>query len=85
MKRYALDELRLVAVVTGSTVRPVAMFTDPTGLGVSVRRGDYISKGMSRVKQILDDKVIVEIEERSEDQKSRSERVIDIHRQQGAK
>jgi type IV pilus assembly protein PilP len=85
MKRFALDELKLVAVVTGPNVRPLAMFTDPTGLGVSVKRGDYISKGMSRIKQILDDKVIVEIEERSEDEKTRSERVIDMHSERGSK
>jgi Tfp pilus assembly protein PilP len=76
--RYALDELKLIAVVTGGT-RPLAMFRDPTGLGVTVKRGDYISKNAGKVKHILTDKVVVEIEEQSEDKSSLVDRVIDLH------
>ena len=79
MKRYALDELKLIAVVTGVQTRPLAMFRDPAGLGVTVKRGDYISKSLSRIKQILNDKGIVEIEGHAEDEKTRSDRVIDLY------
>lgn len=75
MRRYALDEITLIAVVTGS-IRPRAMFRDPKGLGITVKRGDYISKSEGRVKQILVDKVIVEIEEKAENTSRRSDRVI---------
>ena len=78
LKRYALDELKLIAVVTGQT-RPLAMFRDPKGLGVPVKRGDYISKSEGRVKQILSDKVIVEIEASAESKRSRSDTVIPLH------
>jgi Tfp pilus assembly protein PilP len=78
LPRYALDELKLIAVVTGGT-RPRAMFRDPSGLGVSVKRGDYISKNAGKVKQILTDKVVVEIEEQAEDKNTLVDRVIDLH------
>ncbi len=78
LPRYALDELKLIAVVTGGT-RPVAMFRDPTGLGVTVKRGDYISKNAGKVKHILTDRVVVELEEQSEDKSSLVDRVIDLH------
>ncbi len=78
LPRYALDELKLIAVVTGG-IRPCAMFRDPSGLGVTVKRGDYISKSAGKIKQILTDKVVVEIEEQSEDKNSFVDRVIDLH------
>jgi len=78
LKRYALDELKLIAVVTGQA-RPRAMFRDPKGLGVTVKRGDYISKSEGKVKQILSDKVIVEIEASAENRRSRSDTVIPLH------
>lgn len=78
LKRYALDELKLIAVITGQT-RPRAMFRDPKGLGVTVKRGDYISKSEGKVKQILSDKVIVEIEASAESRRSRSDKVIPLH------
>lgn len=78
LPRYALDELKLIAVVTGGT-RPVAMFRDPSGLGVTVKRGDYISKNAGKVKHILTDRVVVELEEQSEDKSALVDRVIDLH------
>ena len=78
MPRFGLDELRLIAVVTGR-VRPRAMFRDPTGLGISVKRGDYISKSQGRIKQILPGKVVVEIEETSESEQRMADRVIPLH------
>ncbi|MCC6748608.1 MAG: pilus assembly protein PilP [Deltaproteobacteria bacterium] len=78
LQRYALDELKLIAVVTGKT-RPVAMFRDPTGLGVPVKRGDYISKNAGRVKEIYSDRVVIEIQEQSEDRQTMADRVIELH------
>lgn len=40
--RYALDELKLVGVVTRGA--PRALFTDPTGLGWVAKVGDFIGK-----------------------------------------
>lgn len=82
LKRYALDELKLIAVITGQT-RPLAMFRDPKGLGVPVKRGDYISKSEGKVKQILADKVIVEIEASAESKRSKSDKVIPLHTAKG--
>ena len=79
LPRYGLDELRLIAVVTGRAVRPRAMFRDPSGLGVTVKRGDRISKSNARVKRILRDGVVVELEERAEDAQQSAERVIELH------
>lgn len=79
LRRYGLDELKLVAVVSGSNTRPLAMFRDPKGLGVTVRRGDFVSKNEGRIKEILRDKVVVEIEEIAEDRKRRTDRVLELH------
>ena len=46
---------------------------------VELKRGDYISKSAGKVKQILPDKVIVQIEEQSEDRKRFADRVIELH------
>lgn len=78
LKRYALDELKLVAVVTGG-VRAQAMFRDPKGLGVTVKRGDYVSKSGGRVKQILPGRVVVEIKEQYEGGQKLADRVIELH------
>jgi type IV pilus assembly protein PilP len=43
---YALDELKLVAVVTGHTA-PRAMFVDPTGKGHLVTRGEFVGRSES--------------------------------------
>ncbi|WP_245678414.1 pilus assembly protein PilP [Chondromyces crocatus] len=40
--RYALDELKLVGVVSRSPAR--ALLTDPTGLGWVVKMGDFVGK-----------------------------------------
>ena len=78
MSRFGIDELKLIAVITGR-VRARAMFRDPTGLGVSVKRGDYIGKGGGMIKRIFSDKVIVQVEESSEDQQKLADRVIPLH------
>jgi Tfp pilus assembly protein PilP len=81
--KYALDELRLIAVVTGPEVRAMAMFRDPAGLGVAIRRGDYISKSAARVKTILPGQVVVEIKEQYEGGLKIADRVIQLHAKKG--
>lgn len=78
LQSYGLDELQLIAVVTGR-VRPLAMFRDPAGLGVAVKRGDYISKSAAKVKQIEGHKVIVQMEEQAEGRQLVADRVIELH------
>lgn len=43
LREYAIDELRLVAVIVG-TGNPYAMVIDPTGRGTIIRRGDYVGR-----------------------------------------
>ena len=59
---FALEELSLIAVVSG-TDKPFAMFRDPGGLGQVIKRGDYLSKSGARVTKILGDRVILELSE----------------------
>ena len=60
--KFALEELSLIAVVSG-TDKPLAMFRDPGGLGQVIKRGDYLSKAGARVTKILGDRVILELNE----------------------
>jgi len=60
--KYALEELTLIAVITGDA-NPRAMFRDPTGLGQTVKRGDYLSKSGARITKILSDRVVLELQE----------------------
>lgn len=60
--KYALEELQLIAVISGDA-NPRAMFRDPTGLGQTVKRGDYLSKSAARVTKILSDRVVLEMSE----------------------
>lgn len=60
--KFALEELSLIAVVSG-TERPMAMFRDPGGMGQVIKRGDYLSKSGARVTKILGDRVILELNE----------------------
>jgi len=62
LKKYPLDDLKLIAIVSGGTA-PRAMFQDPTGTGVTVKRGDRMSKAEGKITKILSDRVIVEIED----------------------
>src|SRR4029077_12684134 len=58
-EKLGLEELSLIAIITGDSA-PRAMFRDPTGLGETVKKGDYISKSGARVTRILSDRVVVE-------------------------
>jgi Tfp pilus assembly protein PilP len=60
--KYSLEELTLIAVISGDA-NPRAMFRDPTGLGQTVKRGDYLSKSGARVTKILSDRVVLELSE----------------------
>jgi len=43
LPQYSIDELKLVAIVTGGEY-PRAMLVDPTGKGWVVKRGDYLGR-----------------------------------------
>jgi Tfp pilus assembly protein PilP len=60
--KFALEELTLIGIVSGDA-NPRAMFRDPSGLGQTLKRGDYISKAAARVSKILSDRVILELNE----------------------
>jgi len=60
--KFALEELTLIAVITGDA-NPRAMFRDPSGLGQVIKRGDYLSKSAARVTKILSDRVVLELAE----------------------
>jgi Tfp pilus assembly protein PilP len=60
--KYALEELTLIAVISGDA-NPRAMFRDPTGLGQTIKRGDYIGKSAARITKILSDRVVLEMQE----------------------
>jgi Tfp pilus assembly protein PilP len=60
--KVGLEELALIAIVSGDET-PRAMFRDATGLGQSVKKGDFLSRAGARVTKILSDRVVVEIGE----------------------
>jgi Tfp pilus assembly protein PilP len=60
--KFAMEELTLIAIVSGDA-QPRAMFRDPSGLGQTLKRGDYVSKAGARITKILSDRVILEITE----------------------
>jgi type IV pilus assembly protein PilP len=56
--QWDIDQLRLVAVVTGDA-NPMAMVEDPMGRGHIVRRNTRLGRQGGKVTQILRDEVIV--------------------------
>jgi hypothetical protein len=60
--KYACEELKLIAVVTGD-LAPRALFRDPVGYGQSLKVGDHMCKAHWRIKRIVADGVVVELEE----------------------
>ncbi len=80
LEKFSLDELKLVAIVAGDDVTPRAMFVDPGGMGVLVKRGDHVSKADANVERIAPDRVFFQIEEDAGGGKTRMvERVIELH------
>ncbi len=76
LEKYALEELKLIAVVSGIPDAR-AMLRVPGGVGYVVHKGDYVSKNEARVVQIVGDRVIVSVE--TQDDQGRvitSERVL---------
>jgi type IV pilus assembly protein PilP len=45
LENVGLDDLRLIAIVSGEGGNPRAMLVDPEGKGWVVRRGDYVGRG----------------------------------------
>jgi type IV pilus assembly protein PilP len=56
--QWDIDQLRLVAVVTGDA-NPMAMVEDPLGRGHVVRRNTRMGRSGGKVTQILRDEVVV--------------------------
>jgi type IV pilus assembly protein PilP len=56
--QWEIDQLRLVAVVTGDA-NPMAMVEDPMGRGHIVRRNTRMGRSGGKVTQILRDEVVV--------------------------
>jgi type IV pilus assembly protein PilP len=58
LQAFELDQLKLIAVVSGAEV-PFAMVEDPTGLGHVVHRGTPIGKHGGRISEISRRKLVV--------------------------
>jgi type IV pilus assembly protein PilP len=79
-QKFALDELKLIAVITGERGPARAMFIDPSGLGMTVGRGDHLSKADALITRIAPDRVFFRIEEDAGNEKPRIvERVLELH------
>jgi type IV pilus assembly protein PilO len=84
-EKLGLEELALIAIVSGDST-PYAMFRDPSGLGETVRKGDYISKSSARVTKILSDRVVVELmETNAKGEPHPVERAILVNPDEGAR
>ncbi len=56
--RYEVDQLKLVAIITGLE-DPVAMVQAPTGVGYVVRRGSCIGKNGGTVAVVRSGEVVI--------------------------
>ncbi|HEX4382138.1 MAG TPA: hypothetical protein VH083_04290 [Myxococcales bacterium] len=86
MDKFALDELKLIAIVGGEGSPMKAMFVEPSppGAGVTVQRGDHLSKADALVTRIAPDRVFVQIEEDAGNGKVKTtERVLELHANEG--
>jgi type IV pilus assembly protein PilP len=80
LQKFALDELRLVAIVGGESMPARAMFIDPGGLGTLVQRGDHVSKSDALIARIAPDRVFFTIEEDAGGGKTKQiEKVVELH------
>jgi Tfp pilus assembly protein PilP len=85
LDKFALEELKLIAIVGGNGTRPKAMFVDPTGTGVAVVRGDHVSKVDALVSRIAPDRVFFQLEEDLGGGKPKlTERVVELRPINGA-
>lgn len=79
-EKFALDELKLIAVINGEGGASKAMFVDPSSMGITIERGNHVSKGDALVTRIGQDRVFFEVEEDLGGGKTRkSERVVELH------
>lgn len=62
LEHYSMEELKLAGIITGE-LQPRAMFIDPSGQGVTVVRGNHISKSDAVVTRVASDRVYLRIEE----------------------
>ena len=62
LEHYSIEELKLAGIITGE-LQPRAMFIDPSGQGVTVVRGNHISKADAVVTRVASDRVYLRIEE----------------------
>ena len=81
LEKFALEELKLIAIVGGNGTQPKAMFVDPTGMGVSVVRGDHVSKADALVTRVAPDRVFFQMEEDlgAGGKPKLTERVVELH------
>jgi Tfp pilus assembly protein PilP len=87
MEKFSLDELKLIAIVGGEGSPLKAMFVEPSPpmAGVTVVRGDHVSKADALVTRIAPDRVFVQIEEDAGNGKVKTtERVLELHAGEGA-
>lgn len=79
--RFELEQLRLVAVVTGLE-DPVAMVEAPTGVGYSVRRGTCIGKNGGTVAAIRSGEIVVnEIAVRADGTRDKTQTALRVPRE----
>jgi Tfp pilus assembly protein PilP len=81
LEKFAIEELKLIAIVGGNGTSPKAMFVDPTGTGVAVVRGDHVSKADALVTRVAPDRVFFQMNEDlgSGGKPKVSERVVELH------
>ena len=86
LEKFSLDELKLIAIIGGEGGTSKAMFVEPSppGAGITVQRGDHVSKADALVTRIAPDRVFVQIEEDAGGGKAKVvERVIELHAGEG--
>jgi Tfp pilus assembly protein PilP len=81
LEKFALEELHLIAIVGGNGTQPKAMFVDPTGTGITVVRGDHVSKADALVTRVAPDRVFFQLEEDlgAGGKPKLTERVVELH------
>ena len=81
LEKFALEELKLIAIIGGNGTQPRAMFVDPTGTGVTVVRGDHVSKVDALVTRVAPDRVFFQLEEDlgAGGKPKLTERVVELH------
>jgi Tfp pilus assembly protein PilP len=81
LEKFALEELKLIAIVGGNGTQPKAMFVDPTGTGITVIRGDHVSKVDALVTRVAPDRVFFQLEEDlgAGGKPKLTERVVELH------